>query len=162
VPTIHVVFLLGFGVPALQLSGVPNGELFWGGVALILVYSAYVAEVYRAGIESIHPGQTSAALSLGLTPAQSTRHVVLPQAIRHVIPPLLNDFIALQKDVALVSILGPLEAFRVAQISASSTFNYTPLLAAAVLYLAVTVPLARIVDHITRHDRLLRSAGAPV
>ncbi len=161
-PVILVVYLIGFGVPALELSGVPSDPVVLGGIALALCYGAYVAEVYRAGIESIHPSQTSAALSLGLTPVQSTRFVVLPQAIRRVIPPLLNDFIALQKDVALVSILGPLEAFRVAQIAASSTFNYTPLLAAAVLYLAVTVPLARIVDRITARDRLLRSAGAPV
>jgi polar amino acid transport system permease protein len=161
-PVILVVYLIGFGVPALELSGVPSDPVVLGGFALALCYGAYVAEVYRAGIESIHPSQTAAALSLGLTPTQSTRFVVLPQAIRRVIPPLLNDFIALQKDVALVSILGPLEAFRVAQISASSTFNYTPLLAAAVLYLAVTVPLARIVDRVTARDRLLRSAGAPV
>ena len=161
-PVILVVYLIGFGIPALELSGVPSDPVVLGGIALALCYAAYVAEVYRAGIDSIHPGQTSAALSLGLTPTQSTRHVVLPQAVRRVIPPLLNDFIALQKDVALVSILGPLEAFRVAQIEASSTFNYTPLLAAAVLYLAVTVPMARIVDRVTARDRLLRSAGAPV
>jgi polar amino acid transport system permease protein len=161
-PVILVVYLIGFGVPALELSGVPSDPVVLGGFALALCYAAYVAEVYRAGIESIHPSQTAAALSLGLTRTQSTRFVVLPQAIRRVIPPLLNDFIALQKDVALVSILGPLEAFRVAQISASSTFNYTPLLAAAVLYLAVTIPMARIVDRVTARDRLLRSAGAAV
>jgi polar amino acid transport system permease protein len=161
-PTILVVYLIGFGVPALELSGVPDDPVLLGGAALALSYAAYVAEVYRAGIDSIHPGQTSAALSLGLTPVQATRHVVLPQAVRRVVPPLLNDFIALQKDVALVSILGPLEAFRVAQIEASSTFNYTPLLAAAVLYLAVTIPMARIVDRLAARDRLLRSAGAPV
>jgi polar amino acid transport system permease protein len=162
VPTILVVYLIGFGLPALELAGVPSDPVVLGGIALALSYSAYVAEVYRAGMDSIHPGQRSAALSLGLTPAQSTRHVVLPQAVRRVVPPLLNDFIALQKDVALVSILGPLEAFRVAQIEASSTFNYTPLLAAAVLYLAVTIPMARIVDRLSARDRLLRGAGAPV
>ena len=162
IPTILIVYLVGFGIPALELSGVPTDPVVLGGIALTLSYAAYVAEVYRAGLDSIHPGQRSAALSLGLTPAQSTRHVVLPQAVRRVVPPLLNDFIALQKDVALVSILGPLEAFRVAQIEASSTFNYTPLLAAAVLYLAVTVPMARIVDRLAARDRLLRSAGAPV
>ena len=161
-PVILVVYLIGFGVPALELSAVPSDPVVLGGIALGLCYGAYVAEVYRAGIESVHPSQTAAALSLGLTRVQSTRFVVLPQAIRRVIPPLLNDFIALQKDVALVSILGPLEAFRVAQITASSTFNYTPLLAAAVLYLAVTIPMARIVDRATARDRLLRSAGAPV
>jgi polar amino acid transport system permease protein len=162
VPVILVVYLIGFGVPALELSGVPSDPVVLGGVALALSYGAYVAEVYRAGIDSIHAGQTSAALSLGLSPGQTRRYVVLPQAVRRVVAPLLNDFISLQKDVALVSILGPLEAFRVAQIEASSTFNYTPLLAAAVLYLAVTIPMARIVDHVTTRDRLLRSAGAPV
>ena len=161
-PVILVIYLIGFGVPALELSGVPTDPVVLGAIALALCYAAYVAEVYRAGIESVHPSQTSAALSLGLTPVQSTRHVILPQAIRRVIPPLLNDFIALTKDVALISILGPLEAFRQAQIAASSTFNYTPLLAAAVLYLAVTIPLARLVDHFTARDRLLRSAGAAV
>ena len=121
----------GFGVPALELSGVPTTPSMLGGAALALSYSAYVAEVYRAGIRSVHPSQRAAALALGLTETQALRHVILPQAVRRVVPPLLNDFIALQKDVALVSILGPLEAFRVAQIDASSNFNYTPLLAAA-------------------------------
>jgi polar amino acid transport system permease protein len=150
VPAILLVFLVGFGVPALELSGLPTDPVILGGAALALCYSAYVAEVYRAGIDSIHPSQRSAALALGLTEAQALRHVVLPQAVRRVVPPLLNDFVALQKDVALVSILGPLEAFRVAQIDASSNFNYTPLLAAALLYLCVTVPLARAVDRMQR------------
>jgi polar amino acid transport system permease protein len=146
VPTILVVYLVGFGLPALELSGVPSDPIVLGGAALALSYSAYVAEVYRAGIDSIHPSQRSAALAIGLTGRQVLRFVVLPQAVRRVVPPLLNDFISLQKDVALVSILGPLEAFRVAQIEASSNFEYTPLVAAALLYLCVTVPLARIVD----------------
>jgi len=146
VPTILLVFLVGFGLPALDLAGVPDDPVILGGAALALSYSAYVAEVYRAGIRSVHPSQRAAALAIGLTETQALRHVILPQAVRRVIPPLLNDFVALQKDVALVSILGPLEAFRVAQIYASSNFNYTPLLAAAFLYLCVTVPLARIVD----------------
>jgi polar amino acid transport system permease protein len=150
VPTILVVYLIGFGVPALELSGVPSDPVILGGAALALSYSAYVAEVYRAGIDSIHPSQRSAALALGLTGRQSMRFVVLPQAVRRVVPPLLNDFISLQKDVALVSILGPLEAFRVAQIEASSNFEYTPLVAAALLYLCVTIPLARIVDRMRR------------
>jgi polar amino acid transport system permease protein len=150
VPVILLVFLVGFGVPALELSGLPSDPVILGGAALALSYSAYVAEVYRAGIDSIHPSQRSASLALGLTEAQTLRHVVLPQAVRRVVPPLLNDFVALQKDVALVSILGPLEAFRVAQIDASSNFNYTPLLAAALLYLCVTVPLARVVDRMQR------------
>jgi polar amino acid transport system permease protein len=161
IPTILCVYLVGFGVPALRLSGLPTDPVVLGGAALALSYSAYVAEVYRSGIDSIHPGQRSGALALGLTPSQATRYVVLPQAVRRVVPPLLNDFIALQKDVALVSILGPLEAFRVAQIEASSTFNYTPLIAAACLYLAVTIPLARVVDRLQARDLLRRSGGAP-
>ena len=148
VPTILLVFMIGFGVPALELSGVPTDAVVLGAAALALSYSAYVAEVYRAGIRSVHPSQRAAALALGLTEAQALRHVILPQAVRRVVPPLLNDFVALQKDVALVSILGPLEAFRQAQIYASSNFNYTPLLAAACLYLCVTVPLARVVDRL--------------
>ena len=150
VPTILLVFLVGFGVPALELSGLPSDPVILGGAALALSYSAYVAEVYRAGIDSVHASQRSAALAIGLTEAQALRHVVLPQAVRRVVPPLLNDFVALQKDVALVSTLGVIEAFRVAQIDASSNFNYTPLLAAALLYLCVTVPLARVVDRMQR------------
>ncbi len=150
IPTILVVYLVGFGVPALELSGMPTDPVVLGGIGLLLSYSAYVAEVYRAGITSVHPSQRAAALASGLTPNQATRFVVLPQAVRRVVPPLLNDFISLQKDVALVSILGPLEAFRVAQIEASSNFNYTPLLAAAALYLLVTIPLARLVDRVER------------
>ena len=153
VPTILVVYLIGFGVPALMLSGVPTDPVVLGGIALTLAYSAYVGEVYRAGIESVHPSQRSAALAVGLTEGQTLRHVVLPQAIRSVAPPLLNDFISLQKDVALISILGPLEAFRVAQIEASSNFIYTPLVAAAMLYLCVTVPLARLLDRWERNRR---------
>jgi polar amino acid transport system permease protein len=148
VPTILLVFMVGFGVPALELSGVPTDAVVLGAAALALSYSAYVAEVYRAGIRSVHPSQRAAALALGLTEAQALRFVILPQAVRRVVPPLLNDFVALQKDVALVSILGPLEAFRQAQIYASSNFNYTPLLAAACLYLCVTIPLARVVDRL--------------
>jgi polar amino acid transport system permease protein len=148
VPTILLVFLVGFGVPALGLAGVPTDAVVLGAAALALSYSAYVAEVYRAGIRSVHPSQRAAALALGLTEVQALRHVILPQAVRRVVPPLLNDFVALQKDVALVSILGPLEAFRAAQIDASANFNYTPLLAAACLYLCVTIPLARVVDRL--------------
>jgi polar amino acid transport system permease protein len=152
VPTILVIYLIGFGVPALQLTGVPTSPVVLGCVALSLSYSAYVAEVYRSGIDSIEPNQRSAALAVGLTETQALRFVIVPQAVRRVIPPLLNDFISLQKDVALVSILGPLEAFRQAQIAASSTFNYTPLLAAAFLYLCVTIPSARLVDRIQKRQ----------
>jgi amine acid ABC transporter, permease protein, 3-TM region, His/Glu/Gln/Arg/opine family len=146
IPTILLVYLVGFGVPALQLSGLPTDPVVLGGIALSLSYSAYVAEVYRAGIGSVHRGQRDAALAVGLTDGQAMRYVILPQAVRRVAPPLLNDFVALQKDVALISILGPQEAFRIAQIAQGVNFNYTPLIAAALLYLAVTVPLARLVD----------------
>ncbi len=149
IPVILLVYLIGFGIPALQLSGLPTDPVILGGIALTLAYGAYVAEVYRAGIASVHSSQRDAALAIGLTPAQSLLHVILPQAVRRVGPPLLNDFISLQKDVALISILGVAgEAFRVAQIDSASTFNYTPLIAAAILYLTVTVPLARIVDRV--------------
>jgi len=146
IPTILLVYLVGFGIPALQLTGLPTDPVVLGGIALTLSYSAYVAEVYRAGIGSVHRGQRDAALAVGLTDSQAMRHVILPQAVRRVAPPLLNDFVALQKDVALVSILGPQEAFRIAQIIQGENFNYTPLIAAALLYLAITVPLARLVD----------------
>jgi len=146
IPTIILVYLVGFGIPALQLSGLPTDPVVLGGIALTLSYSAYVAEVYRAGIGSVHKGQHDAALAVGLTDAQAMRHVILPQAVRRVAQPLLNDFVSLQKDVALISILGPQEAFRIAQIVQGENFNYTPLIAAALLYLAITVPLARVVD----------------
>ncbi len=146
IPTILLVYLVGFGIPALQLTGLPTDPVVLGGIALGLSYSAYVAEVYRSGIRSIHRGQHDAALAVGLTDAQAMRHVILPQAVRRVAQPLLNDFVSLQKDVALISILGPQEAFRIAQIIQGENFNYTPLIAAALLYLAITVPLARVVD----------------
>jgi polar amino acid transport system permease protein len=146
VPTVLLVYLIGFGIPALELEGLPTDPVVLGGIALTLSYSGYVSEVYRAGINSVHRGQTDAALSVGLTHSQAMRHVILPQAIRRVGPPLLNDFVALQKDVALISIIGPQEAFRVAQIYQGENFNYTPIIAAALLYLLITVPLARLVD----------------
>ena len=156
IPTILLVYLLGFGIPSLQLAGVPTSELFWGTVALILVYTAYVSEVYRAGIESVHPSQEAAARSLGLDRWQALRFVVLPQAVRRVIPPLLNDFIGLQKDTALVSTLGVVEAFNQANIDTNATFNYTPYLAAAVLFVAITIPLARFTDWLILRDRRRR------
>jgi polar amino acid transport system permease protein len=146
IPTLILVALVGFGVPALKLVDPAPEPIVLGGIALTLSYSAYVAEVYRAGISSVHRGQRDAALAVGLTEQQALRHVILPQAVRRVAPPLLNDFVALQKDAALVSILGPLEVFRVAQIIQYETFNFTPLVAAAMLYLAVTIPCARLVD----------------
>jgi polar amino acid transport system permease protein len=146
VPVILVIYLIGFGVPALELSGVPDDPLVLGAIALGLTYSAYVGEVYRAGIASVHRSQRDAALAVGLSESQAMRRVILPQAVRRVAPPLLNDFVSLQKDVSLISILGPLEAFRVAQIEAASNFIYTPLMAAALLYLCITVPLSRFLD----------------
>jgi polar amino acid transport system permease protein len=157
IPTILLVYLIGFGVPAIALGETADGSrpLDWlptepvvlGGFALALSYGAYVSEVYRAGIRSIHPGQRHGALAVGLTERQALRHVILPQAIRRVGPPLLNDFIALQKDVALIAIIGVTgEAFRQAQIESSATFNYTPMVAAALLYLCITIPMARFLD----------------
>jgi ABC-type amino acid transport system permease subunit len=141
----------------MRVTGYKRGPvmatILLGGIALTLSYTAYVAEVYRAGIESVHRSQRQAALAVGLTERQSMRFVILPQAVRRVVPPLLNDFIALQKDVALVSILGPLEAFRVGQIEAASNFIYTPLVAAGVLYLCVTIPCTRYLDHVQRRQR---------
>jgi polar amino acid transport system permease protein len=146
VPSLLLIYLIGFGVPALELEDWPTNPIVLGGIALTLAYSAYVSEVFRAGINSVHKGQRDAALSVGLTETQAMRHVVLPQAVRRVAPPLLNDFVALQKEVALISTIGPQEAVRVAQIFQGENFNYTPLIAAALLYLVITVPLARLVD----------------
>jgi polar amino acid transport system permease protein len=159
VPTIMVIYILGFGATALGLSGVPSSPFFWAVVSLVLVYSAYVAEVYRAGIESVHPSQVAAARSLGLSRWQSLRFVVLPQAVRRVIPPLLNDFIGLQKDTALVASIGVIEAFRQAQIDSAATFNFTPYLAAAVLFVLITIPLARFTDWLIARERRRREGG---
>ena len=160
VPTILVIFLLGFGMPALQLQGVPSDAVFWGTAALILSYGAYVAEVFRAGIGSVHPSQTMAARSLGLNSFQTNRYVVLPQAVRNVMPPLLNDFISLQKDTALVAVLGPIEVLRRAQIDTSSNFNYTPYVGAALIFIALTIPMTRFADWMQRRSAKKRQAGA--
>jgi polar amino acid transport system permease protein len=153
VPSILVVYILGFGIPGLRLKGVTNDAFVWGTVALVLVWSAYVAEVYRAGIESIHPSQEAAARSLGLSRVQALRHVVIPQAIRRVIPPLLNDFIGLQKDTALLSFIGVVEVFRQTQIDAGGSFNFTPYLACGLIFLVLTIPVARFVDWLVARDR---------
>ena len=158
VPIILLILLLGFGVPALQLPGVPNGELFWGLTALVISYSAYTAEVYRAGIESVRESQRMSAQSLGLTQVQTLRYVLVPQAIRNVIPALLNGFVSLQKDVALVFVLGVREGVRSAQIYTASTFNYTSYVVAAVLFLLVSVPVARFTDWYTDRDRRRKQA----
>jgi polar amino acid transport system permease protein len=159
-PGILVIFILGFGLPSLGIEGMPTSEFFWGTLALVLIYSAYVSEVYRAGIESVHPSQDAAARSLGLSRADSLRFVVLPQAVRRVIPPLLNDFIGLQKDTALVGLLGLVEAFRRADIESAAAFNFTPYLITALLFLALTIPLARLVDWLIARDRKRQLAGA--
>jgi polar amino acid transport system permease protein len=139
---------------------VPRSEFFWATVALVLVYSAYVAEVYRAGIESIHPSQEAAARSLGLNRLQALRHVIVPQAVRRVIPPLLNDFIGLQKDTALIALLGVLEAFRQSQIEVAASFNYTPYVATALIFLALTIPMTRLTDWLIARNRRRELARA--
>jgi polar amino acid transport system permease protein len=159
IPVLLVLFLFGFGVPALRLEGVPNDPVFWATVALILSYSAYVSEVYRAGIDSVHDSQRAAARSLGLSSAQSLRYVVLPQAVRRVVPPLLNDFIALQKETALVGVLGPIEAARQAQIYSSRTFNFTSYVVAALIFLAMTIPLTRYTDWLLARQRTRMSGS---
>jgi polar amino acid transport system permease protein len=159
-PGVLVVFVLGFGIPGLRLAGVPSDPFFWGVVALTLLYSAYVSEVYRAGIESVHPSQAAAARSLGLSQLQALRYVVLPQAVRRVIPPLLNDFIGLQKDTVLVSFIGVTEVFRQTQIRVQATFNFTPYLVTALIFLAITIPLARLTDWLVARERDRRFATA--
>jgi polar amino acid transport system permease protein len=163
IPTILLVLMLGVGMPSLAVEGIPIDPVFWATVALVLVYTAYVSEVYRAGIESVHPSQDAAARSLGLTRFQSLRFVVVPQAIRRVIPPLLNDFIGLQKDTALVSSLGVVEVLRQAQIIEAARFNGTPYVVAATLFVALTIPLARFTDWLVARDRKRRlAAGVPL
>jgi polar amino acid transport system permease protein len=162
VPTILVVYVLGFGMPGLQLTGIPTSAVFWGVVSLVLVYSAYVAEVYRAGIESVHPSQEAAARSLGLSRGQTLRYVIVPQAVRRVIPPLLNDFIGLQKDTALVSVLGSVDALQQANINSAADFNYTPYLVAAFFFVLITIPLARFTDWLILRERRQRQAGGLV
>lgn len=159
VPTILVIALLGYGMPALQLQGLPNSDFFWAIMALSLVYAAYVSEVYRAGIQSIHPSQVAAARSLGLDRWQATRYVVLPQAVRRVVPPLLNDFIGLQKDTALVAFLGVIEGLRQATILQQSLFNFTPYVALSVVFVLITIPQARFVDWLVARDQRRRQAG---
>ena len=151
IPLLLVIFLIGFGVPALGLKGLTSNVTILGTAAVVITYSAYVAEVIRSGILSIHPSQRAAARSLGLSHSQSMRFIVLPQALRRVVPPLLNDFVALLKDTGLVSILGVIDAIRAAQINASRTFNYTPYVVAALLFLCITIPLTRYTDRALRN-----------
>ncbi len=159
IPALLLVLLFGFGIPALQLPGVSTDGVVWGTVAIVLSYSAYVAEVYRSGIDSVHDGQRLAAKALGLTQWQTLIYAVLPQALRNVFPALLNLTIALQKDVALLSVIGVRDAVREAQIYTARTFNYSSLIAAAILFMLATVPLSRLADHLTRKDRERRLQG---
>lgn len=162
-PLILVLLLLGFGVPALSLAGVSfQPMVVYGGAAIVLTYSAYVAEVFRAGIESVHPSQRAAARSLGLSNAQTLRYVVLPQAVRRVLPPLLNDFVSLQKDSGLISILGAIDAIRAAQISTASDFNYTPYIVAGFLFMCLTIPLTRLTDWVARRQGWYGAGGGAV
>jgi polar amino acid transport system permease protein len=161
VPGVLVIFLLGFGIPGLAIPGVPNDPFLWAVVALTLLYSAYVSEVYRAGIESIHPSQTAAARSLGLSQFQALRYVVVPQAVRRVIPPLLNDFIGLQKDTVLVSFVGVVEIFRQSQIRQQASFNYTPYIVTALVFVVLTIPLARLTDWLVARERRRGAGGGP-
>jgi polar amino acid transport system permease protein len=159
VPTLLLVLLFGFGIPALALPGLPNSSLFWGGLATVMAYAAYAAEVYRSGIDSVHDGQRMAAKSLGLTQWQTMIYAILPQAVRNVIPSMMNLAVAMQKDVALLSVLGIRDAVREAQIYTAKTFNYSSLVAASLLFLVASIPLARLTDYVTRKDRERRLQG---
>ena len=148
VPVILTVYLIGFGIPGLGLPRPWNSPFIWGSLALILTYSAYVAEIFRAGIDSVHPSQRSAALSLGLSERQVMRDVILPQAIRNVVPSQMNMLIALQKDVSLLSFIGPVEIFRQAGVYKSLFANFTPYVGAAIIFLIVTIPATRYADYL--------------
>jgi polar amino acid transport system permease protein len=145
-PLLICLYLVGFGLPGLRLQGIPTNPVLLGGLALVLIYTAYVAEVFRAGIESVHPSQLAAAKSIGLNYRRTMQLVVLPQATRRVTPALLNDFVALQKDCGLISVLGAVDAVRAAQIQAATTYNFTPYVVAGLLFIALAVPSARLAD----------------
>src|SRR5215472_14987652 len=160
VPLILVIFALGLGVPALSLPVISSQpDVVYGVAALVLSYSAYVSEVYRAGLNSVHQSQVAAARSLGLSQGTALRYVVLPQAVRNIIPPLLNDFISLQKDTALVGTLGVIEANKAADIYSETVFNFSSFTVAAILFLILTIPLARFTDRLIDRDRQRRLAG---
>ena len=161
-PLIIVLYLVGFGIPGLRLDIPRFPAEFWGTVALILTYSAYVSEVFRAGIESVHPSQRLAARSLGLSHGQTMRLVVLPQAIRKVTPALMNDFVAMQKDVGLISVLGAIDAVRAAQIETASSFNFTPYVLAGLLFVLLALPMIRLTDWYTARMRTREQAGSIV
>jgi polar amino acid transport system permease protein len=157
VPVILTVYLIGFGIPGLGLPRPWNSPYIWGSLALILTYSAYVAEIFRSGIDSVHHSQRSAALSLGMSERQVMRDVVLPQAVRNVVPSQMNMLIALQKDVSLLSFIGPVEIFRQAGVFKSLSANFTPYVGAAIIFLIVTIPATRYADHLMAKQRRDRS-----
>jgi polar amino acid transport system permease protein len=160
VPLIVLLYIVGFGIPALRFTDGRISNVLLGTVAIVLTYSAYVSEVFRAGIETVHPSQRLGARSLGLSYTQSMRLVVLPQAVRRVTPPLLNDFVAMQKDVGLVSLLGAIDAVRAAQIAALENFNFTPYVVAALLFVLLSVPTARLADWANLRATRREQAGA--
>ena len=158
IPVILTIFLVGFGVPGLFESRAWSNPLIWGSAALILSYSAYVSEEIRAGIEGVHESQRAAARSLGMTSTQTMASVVLPQALRRIVPPMMNSLVSLQKDVALVSLIGPVEILRQAGLDKSKFANFTPYVAAAVIFLMVTIPCTRLADYLLNRER--RRTGA--
>lgn len=161
VPVLIVLYLVGYGIPALMIfPRMP--PVFWGTIAIIIAYSAYVAEVLRAGMEAVHPSQRVAARSLGLSHAQTLRMVVIPQGVRKVIPPLMNDFVSMQKDVGLISILGVVDAVRAAQLQVAETFNYTPYIVAALFFIALSWPMIRLTDGVTARLNKREQAGGVV
>ena len=148
IPLLIVLYLVGFGLPALGVFGrVP--VVLWGTIAIVLTYSAYIAEVLRAGMEAVHPSQRVAARSMGLTHGQTLRIVVIPQGVRKVVPALMNDFVSMQKDVGLISVLGAVDAVRAAQISAAEYYNFTPYIVAALLFVAMALPMIRLTDYVS-------------
>jgi polar amino acid transport system permease protein len=161
VPVLLWIYLIGFGIPGLGLDRPWNSPLLWGTVALCLTYSSYVSEVFRSGIESVHESQRAAARSLGLSHLQTLRLVIVPQGVRKVVPPLMNDLVSLQKDVALVSLIGPIEILRQAGIDKAKFANFTPYVVAAVIFLCVTIPLTRTADWLMARERR-RTGGTRV
>lgn len=161
-PMIICLLVMITGVPALRLAGVTSDPILLGGAALVLTYSAYVSEVFRAGIDAVHPSQRAAARSLGLSNAQAMRYVVLPQAVRRVVPPLLNNLVSLQKDTGLVSIGGAIDAVYAAKIITGRSFNYTPYLVAGLVFIVLTVPLTRFTDWLTRRMNRRQHQGGAV
>jgi polar amino acid transport system permease protein len=153
IPVILLVFLIGFGVPALGLSREWSNPLIWGTVTLVLSYSAYTAEIIRAGIDAVHESQRAGARSLGMTSTQTMRAIVLPQAFRKIVPPMMNTFVSLQKDVALVSLIGPVEILRRAGIDKAIYANFTPYVAASLIFLALTIPCTRLADWLLARQR---------